>query len=252
MCGSWKTCCELRLRESGCSKGTVPEFPIYIYGRCAMLESWKARLLHLANTQPPWDFKQEFYALKTRLLEKHAAIDGHDVQHIEGKHCFRCGGSGRYSGWHGTDYCRKCEGSGWWKSPKWIVLERCRWREFVFHIPREVSRVKPEPDTTRIEGYVEHADYGDKSVLAFPTLCVLCGEWRLLWRWLNASRTCRWTHPWFALQAVVTTVRWKLSDLRRRCRCGRRTWSSSRMICRKCRKEAERSSELILSEQVPF
>ena len=189
---------------------------------------------------------------KNALLEKHAAIDGHDVQHIEGKHCFRCGGSGRYSGWHGTDYCRKCEGSGWWKSPKWIVLGGADARNSC-STSREVSRVKPEPDTTRIEGYVEHADYGDKSVLAFPTLCVLCGEWRLLWAAgsTRAVRAAGLIHG-LALQAVVTTVRWKLSDLRRRCRCGRRTWSSSRMICRKCRKEAERSSELILSEQVPF
>ena len=145
-----------------------------------MLESWKARLLHLANTQPPWDFKQEFYALKTRCSKStrrsmgtmsstskastaSGAEDPGDIQ----------GGTGRITAAsaRGQAGGRVLSGSCW-AVP--MGANSCS-------TSREVSRVKPEPDTTRIEGYVEHADYGDKSVLAFPTLCVLCGEWRLLW-----------------------------------------------------------------------
>lgn len=198
-----------------------------------------ARLLHCANASPPWDQKREFYALKERLLKRHGTPDGADVQHIEGKICFRCSGSGQgYSDYGWDDYCYRCDGTGWYKRQKWVVLNRYRFGGYTFHVPGEVSYKKPEPDTTRIEGYVTHSDYGDKSNTAFPTLCLLCGEWRMLWRWLCGSRRVYWyrCHPWFWLQAAITPVVWRLNERKRKREATRR----------------EIAAEVEVDEDVPF
>ena len=125
------------------------------------------RLLHLANASPPFEFRKEFYALKEEILERYGTRDGHDVQHIPGKECYTCDGTGIFERYNGdTDYCYRCGGSGWYKSPVWVVLERFRLGRFSFHIPRKRSYTKPDPDTTRIHGYIKHASYGQCGVFA--------------------------------------------------------------------------------------
>jgi len=196
-----------------------------------------ARLLHLANSSPPPEFRKEFYALKDRLLTKHGEHIGFDVQHIEGKICFGCDGSGIYYHYYSgdEDICGRCCGSGWWKHPKWVVLNKYVWRGYKFHIPGEVSYEKPEPDVSNIHGYVEHTNYGSKSDTAFANLCLLCGEWRLLFRWLLASHKVKWRHhPWFVLQMVVCRSGRKIRDWSVRCECGRRTWDRYLRRCNSC------------------
>jgi hypothetical protein len=193
-----------------------------------------SHLLHLANASPPAMLKRDFYRVKDRLLKKYGEPDGCDVQHIKGKVCFRCHGSGTDL-WR-EDYCERCDGSGWWRSPKWICLDRWRFGRYVFHIPGEVSYTKPDPDVTRIEGFISHADYGGRSDEAFAWLCLLYGEWRLLWRWLTGSYCCGWQwRPWLLAQKFVCLTAWKWRDLNARCtQCGRRTGGCHILWCDGC------------------
>lgn len=205
-----------------------------------------ATLLHYANSQPPWQFKREFYAVKKRLLTKHATPDGADVQHLPGKQCWTCEGTGWYSKGR---LCDKCSGTGWYKSPKWVCLDRHRWGKYVFHMPGEVSYTKPEPDITRIVGYVEHKSYGKLSDEAFAWLCLLCGEWRLLWRWLNASyyTSFPWW-PWLSVQWAIGEVSYHWERYNRKCvGCGKRIGVQESWRCDACY-EPHKS----VSEDIPF
>lgn len=118
-----------------------------------------AFLLHHANR----DYKSEkFYAIKNMMLKKYGEYVGDDVQFIEGKKCYTCGGTGVYTGyywssgeaWH--DSCNRCCG-GWYKLPQWNILHRIKFGPYIFHQP--FKRVYTEPDTiiiNKIDGYVSH------------------------------------------------------------------------------------------------
>ncbi len=135
-------------------------------------------LLHHANRTVSSD---DFYAIKGDILAKHGKVVGYDVQFIEGKKCFACGGSGIYTGywdsgeqWHDT--CNRCWG-GWFKSPTWNVLAKVRLGRYTFHQPKE--RCYSEADATKylaeirglahsvFEGYVDHrrTDFGQTAVV---------------------------------------------------------------------------------------
>lgn len=205
-----------------------------------------ATLLHLANSQPPWQFKREFYAIKERLLKRYGTPDDADVQHLPGKQCWTCDGTGLYSKY---SECRKCWGTGWYLSPVWVCLDRYRWGKYVFHMPGEVSYTKPEPDITRIFGYVEHRGYGKRSDEAFAWLCLLCGEWRLLWRWLNASyyTSFPWW-PWLSVQLAIGTVSYYWERWNRKCvGCGKMIRGNGSWHCDACREECNS-----VSEDIPF
>ncbi len=213
------------------------------------------RLLHIANASPPhWSStdKQAFYALKQRLLERYAAEGGFDVQHIPGKRCWRCDGTGTHTYFESgdQDYCWKCGGDGWFKSPKWVTLQRYVWGPYPFHIPRETSYKRPVPDITRIEGYIAHAVYGGRqSELAYAWLCVKCCKWRLFWSWVKSGRPCglQW-HPLLVLKQVVNTIRWNVPSPVKCRECEGRmwvtTWNRYGRTCSSCQSRKR--------EDVPF
>lgn len=123
------------------------------------------KLLHIANSYPHAIDKERFYAMKARILKRWAKPDGYDVQHFEGKTCWRCNGTGfEDDSYFDPDWddCWKCGGCGWFKPPVWIVLDRYRFGKFVFHTPAERVYEKPEtPSQTKtIYGLVSHRDYG--------------------------------------------------------------------------------------------
>lgn len=203
-----------------------------------------ARLLHYANAEPPREMKPEFYALKKRLLERYADPVGFDVQHIEGKRCWTCGGTGVYVGYHTysgdewEDTCNRCWGTGWFKDPVWIVLNKFQWHGFKFHIPGERKYKRPDPDVTNIRGYVEHTDYGDKSEIAFVWLCLLLGHWRLAWKWFNSGwRRVQWwrRHPFYWIQRCICFARALYRRTSNRCvECKRRLWTNRTVRCKSC------------------
>ena len=105
---------------------------------------------------------EAFYAIKNRLLKKHGRFILHDVQYLEGKACWSCNGTGihhyTYDQYGFRDEpieCFKCFGSGWYKYPVWVILERIRFGKFFFHQP--IGRSYNEPLLpVSIDGYVNH------------------------------------------------------------------------------------------------
>ncbi len=118
--------------------------------------SW---LLHHANrfTKSP-----NFYAVKSRLLKRYGRLLQYEVQYIEGKECWSCGGTGIHH-WSYDQYgmkdepfmCWSCYGSGWYKDPMWVILKRILFGKYIFHQPYERSYSKPQLSVS-INGYVTH------------------------------------------------------------------------------------------------
>ena len=147
-----------------------------------------AVLLHIANRSIKdfmlGDYTTEFYSIKDAILKKYTVISGYDVQHIRGKKCFSCGGTGqhpKYSYHTGKIYdyadCYHCW-NGWYKMPKWICLERRKFGKYIFHRPIKREEHLGNPFTKEslgwevstnpvIECYIEHEPhrYGMISIL---------------------------------------------------------------------------------------
>jgi len=140
------------------------------------------KALHVANSDPDFLDREIFYAEKKTFLNRFARHDGVDLQHIPGKECFTCGGSGWYQGYHSFsgdpwhDTCNRCYGSGWFKHPVWVWLDRFRICDFVFHTPRErlySAPVSVYQYRSKVTGYVEHRSYSDdETMLAYYLLYV--------------------------------------------------------------------------------
>lgn len=203
-----------------------------------------ATLLHYANADAPFLHRTEFYALKTRLLERYGTKTAIETQEIR-KKCW--GWRDEYGGDKGCrgDDCTKCGGTGVY-SLRWVKLERWQWCGYVFHRPIGYQFNPPDPTTVKIFGRIEHADYGRASQEAALWLYLLCGEWRLLWKSLRSSCACGWYWwPMLNLQRVTMELSMFLSW--RKCFCGRRfpTWGSGWQMCRKCRRP-------VSIEEIPF
>jgi hypothetical protein len=120
-------------------------------------------LLFHANRDPLE--KKSFYAIKERLLRRYGKKVGADVQHLAGVRCNRCD-RGRHwhwiYDWHGFGYesCWHCDGTGWYKPERWVLLLRIQVGGHIFHRP--VSTAYYEcwlPPTVRarvLDGYVKH------------------------------------------------------------------------------------------------
>jgi len=189
------------------------------------------RLLHIANSYPNAVDKERFYAMKERILKRYGEPDGSDVQHIPGKECWSCGGTGVL--WE-PGGCYKCMGDGWFKRPVWIVLNRFRLGRFTFHVPRERSYEEPIPNVTRITGYVTHPDYGYRKT-----------EWACIALGLIFDRSLGWK----GLCEKWDQQRW-LRGIRRRCvDCNRHTWYWRKWRCNHCQRLVDAGR---LDEEVPF
>jgi len=146
----------------------------------------KPFLLHAANRNikdESDEIRSAFYAIKDKVLSRYGDVIGYDVQHIKGKRCNSCGGSGRHPkyGHNGKVYdyadCYHCWG-GWYKFPIWVALHRIQYGNFVFHKPLKRHECVHNPfseevigwkvtDSPVIEGYIEHKDhwFGDYAML---------------------------------------------------------------------------------------
>lgn len=125
-----------------------------------------AILLHHANRASNiFGDKKAFYTEKERLLKKHGTFLGYEIQHIAGKKCFSCDGSG--DEW---DYYQEILGScsscidGWYKQPFTSVLEKYQLMGFYFHIPKEriysynKGSLKLYNVVGEIDGYITHKE----------------------------------------------------------------------------------------------
>jgi hypothetical protein len=130
-------------------------------------------LLHHANRETK---AEDFYKIKDRILTKYGKVIGHDVQHIPGKICFACNGTGEplWINDQDDEHCSRCYGDGWYKQPKWILLQRIKFGKYTFHKPiyrtTQENNLRYEysqlPLTVPIiEGYISHtpSKYGKKA-----------------------------------------------------------------------------------------
>ncbi|MCX6217586.1 hypothetical protein [Spirosoma sp.] len=124
-----------------------------------------AFLLHHANRNPI--YRDDFYAIKKKILDYYGTPEGADMQILPGKKCYTCDGTGIYTGyywqsgeaWHDT--CNRCW-RGWYISPKYVVLHRIRLGRYVFHQPGERYDTPADipvqyrvPKEQQIQGYKE-------------------------------------------------------------------------------------------------
>jgi len=200
-----------------------------------------ARLLHYANADPPYATRQDFYRLKTELLERYAKQDGFDVQHIPGKVCWSCNGTG---GVYERGDCYRCMGDGWYRRPRWIMLERFRFGRYIFHVPREIRF--QQPMLVDIEGYIRHPHYGALSAEAVLWLYLLCRKWRLFWQQLRSCESFRpriYKHPLSWIGTILAVQRCQ--------HCGRYLWR--RRECKVCKQvRIEVAKALDCDPEIPF
>ena len=173
-------------------------------------------ILHHANRSCKMP---EFYAIKDRLL-KHAEGIRYDVQHIEGKKCYSCRGTGNHLwydnyGFQDSEPCWHCH-NGWYKRPTWILLVRKKFGKYIFHKPIDRQYVEENPyklpigmKVEIIEGYIDH-QYSRYAYLAVLTLFLLYDrkafkkyfhEMGMYWRY-------KWYYPMNWLYVVAHFVRY--------------------------------------------
>lgn len=169
-----------------------------------------AKLLHLANSNPPHP-SDDFYHLKKKLLQKYGTCQGGLIQQIN-KECYGYYNPnwGDYGGCIGTD-CLKCDGSGVFET-RYYRLIKWDWCGYSFLIPDDWKFVAPEeklyPD---IVGHVEHKVTNYRLAReAHFWLYLLAGEWDLfrcemhngfhvrcgLWPMMNLQRACGKLSMW--------------------------------------------------------
>jgi hypothetical protein len=123
-----------------------------------------AHLLHHANRCSK---DHEFYQIKDRLLQKYGEPAWFDIQHIEGKHCSSCEGTGIHYKYdyrgkvYERDACWHCY-NGWFKRPMWVMLERRKFGRYTFHKPIDRKYCEENPyripsmNFKVIDGYISH------------------------------------------------------------------------------------------------
>jgi len=103
-------------------------------------------LLHHANRETK---DVSYYAIKDKILKKYGVTVGHDVQHLPGKRCNACGGTGQHAKYSNYppykiyDYadCYHCM-AGWYRYPQWVCLAKVQFGKYIFHKPlRRRSRI---------------------------------------------------------------------------------------------------------------
>lgn len=137
--------------------------------------------LHVANSSPPFLYRQEFYKLKERLLGKYGTFLGYELQHIK-KICWTCGGTGIYQHNGYDEDCRRCINGVY--EEFWVVLRKYSISKYQFHIPEKkiyanwgmttwVDLVCMYHTPVTIEGYIQHRSYGHLSDECFYWLALL-------------------------------------------------------------------------------
>lgn len=123
-------------------------------------------IISIVNSDPPPEFRQEFYAIKDYVLRRFGRRVGQDVQHIL-KPCWHC------HRWNcdeceRLDSCCRCLGTDVFLE-FWSRLDVYQIGKHYFHLPVErMSNAPTEPVT--ITGYIQHADRG--SICLRKELCL--------------------------------------------------------------------------------
>ena len=180
-----------------------------------LILSW---LLHHANRSG--EYRSKFYPIKDRILKAYGKEIGYDIQHIPGKKCHSCGGTGQHARYSNTypykpydwDDCWHCFG-GWYKLPQWNCLARIRFGRYTFHKPiKREERVKNPwtedkmgwkvMDRPVIKGYIDHTAswFSEWALLilfriydreAYQEYWPARKSW-IRWRWFRFKQRLNW------------------------------------------------------------
>jgi len=167
-------------------------------------------LLHYANRSVPYP-KDDFYALKSMLLERYGDRVDDDYQHIT-KSCYTCDGTGKYYGYRGIDICWHCCGTGIY-SNFYVILKKYQFGKYQFHTPSERKYIYSDKDLPKvnfIQGYITHKT--PKYYLATE-----CGLWLMLFynrrvfmKMMRSSCACGpIMTPLVFIQKIVWFFKWK-------------------------------------------
>lgn len=202
-----------------------------------------AKLLHIANSEPPGQkvWKDRFYGIKNRILHRWGKRDGIDLQAFDGKRCWSCEGTG---GLYEPCGCYKCDGTGWYRSPRIVQLNRWRLGRYVFHEPGLVVwREAKKNDKIAFRGYIEHANYSHRSVMIARILLGLLFDRGFAWE--SFKQFIGRTKLAYRIRALTT----------RRCDgCDRRVWSWKHWRCKTCKAklQADLARQVEDDEERPF
>jgi hypothetical protein len=164
-------------------------------------------LLHHANREGK---NKSFYKIKNKILSKYGKHICYDVQYIEGKRCFSCGGTGIYVGYNHKSECYNCGGTGWFKLPEWNILARLQFGKYTFHQPWKRSYIDPKIQSNKIEGYIEHnrSKYGRFS-LALLFLIYDRKGLKRMYDYIGLGWRCYWYLPKNYLNNIIWLFRKK-------------------------------------------
>lgn len=118
-----------------------------------LILSW---LLYHSNTGVKSSY---FYKIKNNVIQKYGIYTGYDIQHLEGKRCYSCSGSGIYHGYRGSDMCYNCCGTGLYRDDRLVCLKKYSFGKYEFHQPINSIAVKPDNSKIKhaaIKGYIVH------------------------------------------------------------------------------------------------
>ena len=205
-------------------------------------------LLHWANSDPPAFRKDEFYALKARLLRRLGTHVQDQEQHIVkpcwGERCYDDDMDYEYSGCGPN--CRRCRGTGKYDE-FWVTLEERDLAGYRFHVPVGGRRSRPSQLNGQwIEGLIRHRRTPQRCREALLWLCLLYEPSQFARR-LAAGYSCTcYGWPLLNLQRVVSKTISGWSGLRQACRrwgwdecweCQAEFWRwpwNKRLVCNKC------------------
>lgn len=218
-----------------------------------------ARLLNMANADPPWDREHQdrFYRIKDRLLKRFGTVVGSDFQRIV-KPCWECvdgeipGDRRFYPG-----RCWKCHGTGVFDR-FFVVLERWNFCGFTFHRPVERRRVRGPQEHVTIEGRIQHEARQPWNCEAILWLSLLYDR-EMFWGLVSCASPRAGRTPLVLFNRLVFRARmlwrsWSVQLTRRGCadcdRTYRRLWRRKMLwVCRDCARRAQSCREM---EDVPF
>lgn len=210
-------------------------------------------LLHWANSSPPSFRRDEFYALKTRLLRSGGKYLQDHEQHIV-KPCWgeRVWDSDYDDEYRGCGpHCTRCRGTGKYDE-FWVTLEEWELGGYHFHAPvggkRRLPRVAKGP---WIEGLIRHPRNPQRCREALLWLCLIYDRTQFARRLAAGYNATCYAWPLLNLQRVVakTAIGWN-----RVCQAYRRwgwdecwdceqqfyrwPWNVS-LVCGKCQREGK-------------
>jgi hypothetical protein len=179
------------------------------------------KVLFIANSNPgALACKSYFYTVKNKILLKYGEKIGFDLQHIEGKKCYACGGSGTYVGYYwdtGTEWiddCNKCFG-GWYKAPCTYKLDKYRLGKNIFHMPVKTyffnEGAPEEGKLSDIKGYINHYNEitGKQSREAILWLILLFNFPQFKYFWKSAHLYFCYDHSKYPLTRLfILKAKW--------------------------------------------